>query len=71
MCGLLGRDDTPDLRQSSRAAPNVRDAHARTPLHVAAYGGHRETLRVLVARGADPNALEADMVRLLLQAGAR
>jgi hypothetical protein len=30
-----------------------------------------ETLRVLVARGADPNALEADMVRLLLQAGAR
>ncbi len=32
----------------------------RTPLHVAAYGGHHEAMRALAAAGADPNALERD-----------
>lgn len=40
--------------------PNVRDAYQRTPLHVAAYGGHHEAMRALAAAGADPNALEHD-----------
>lgn len=40
--------------------PDVRDAHGRTPLHVAAYGGHHRAMRALVAAGADPNALEHD-----------
>ena len=39
---------------------NLRDAHGRTPLHVAAYGGHHRAMRALVAAGADPNALEND-----------
>ena len=39
---------------------DVRDGYRRTPLHVAAYGGHREAMRALAAAGADPNALERD-----------
>jgi ankyrin repeat protein len=42
------------------ARPEVRDAYERTPLHVAAYGGHHEAMRALVAAGADPNTLEHD-----------
>jgi hypothetical protein len=40
--------------------PDVRDDRGRTPLHVAAYGGHHRAMRALVAAGADPNALEND-----------
>jgi uncharacterized protein len=42
------------------ARSDLRDAHGRTPLHVAAYGGHHRSMRALVAAGADPNALEND-----------
>lgn len=39
---------------------DVRDSYRRTPLHVAAYGGHHEAMRALAKAGADPNALERD-----------
>ena len=42
------------------AKPDMRDGYARTPLHVAAYGGHHDAMRALVAAGANPNALERD-----------
>ena len=45
---------------AKREKPDARDAHGRTPLHVAAYGGRHRAMRALVAAGADPNALEKD-----------
>jgi ankyrin repeat protein len=38
----------------------IQDARSRTPLHVAAYGGHHAAVRALLRLGADPNALEID-----------
>ena len=41
-------------------AAAARGDAAAIRTHVAAYGGHREAMRALVAAGADPNALEHD-----------
>ena len=38
--------------------PNARDKDNVTPLHRAAMGGHPEAVRVLLAHGADVNALD-------------
>jgi ankyrin repeat protein len=63
--GLLAAAARGDAAQITALAargetPNVRDSYGRTPLHVAAYGGHHEAMRALVAAGVDPNALEHD-----------
>ena len=42
------------------ATVDERDGYGRTPLHVAAFGGHHGAMRALVAGGADANALERD-----------
>ena len=42
------------------AQVDARDAHGRTPLHVAAYGAHHAAMRALINACADPNALEND-----------
>ena len=39
---------------------DARDSHGRTPLHIAAFGGHHAAMKALVASGAEPNALEND-----------
>lgn len=39
---------------------DMRDGYDRTPLHVAAYVGNHDAMRLLVKAGADPNALEHD-----------
>jgi ankyrin repeat protein len=68
------------------ADPGAAAAHSQvTPLIRAAEGGHREVASLLLARGADPNAVDAEggsplaaaaeygdpeLVQLLLKAGA-
>ncbi|XP_074840408.1 ankyrin repeat domain-containing protein 49 isoform X2 [Carettochelys insculpta] len=46
---------------SQKLAPvNVQDEDRYTPLHRAAYGGHLDVVRELVAQGADVHALTVD-----------
>jgi len=63
--GLLAaaaRGDAAEIAQLVAAGSNVnvRDGYARTPLHVAAYGGHVDAMRALARAGGDVNALERD-----------
>jgi uncharacterized protein len=43
---------------SGPASLNARDAHGRTPLHVATFARQRDAIRALVAAGADLHRLE-------------
>jgi hypothetical protein len=63
--GLLAaaaRGDSAEIERlvARGAKVDVRDGYGRTPLHVAAYGGHADAMRALVKAGANPNALEHD-----------
>jgi ankyrin repeat protein len=40
------------------ADPKAADGSGRTPLHLAAAGGHAETCTLLLTAGADPGALD-------------
>lgn len=79
--------DTATLQRLLAARPdvNARDAHGRTPLHVATFARQRGTVRLLAQAGAALDALEndrydavtiaavaddEDTLRLLLQLGA-
>ena len=74
-----------ETQLAARPDPNPRDAHGRTPLHVAAFARQREALRTLAHGGAALGALENDRydavtiaavaddeetLRVLLQLGA-
>lgn len=56
-----GQGDVAEIRRlaATGAALDRRDAHGRTPAHVAAFASQDEALRALAAAGADMNALEA------------
>lgn len=63
--GLLAAASRGNLEEVKALLANGADVHTtdtygRTPLHVAAYAGHHEVMRVLVNAGADPNVLEND-----------
>ena len=56
------KGDSAAIAQLAAGGADVkaRDAHGRTPLHVAAFARQRDAMRALVKAGADPNALEND-----------
>ncbi|MCL4770344.1 MAG: ankyrin repeat domain-containing protein [Burkholderiaceae bacterium] len=81
------RGDVPALQRLLAARPdvNMRDAHGRTPLHVATFARQREAVRLLAQADAALDLLEndrydavtiaavaddEDTLRLLLQLGA-
>ena len=56
------RGDLMEIERLATARPALaaRDAHGRTPLHVATYARQREAVKALLRAGADPGALDAD-----------
>jgi ankyrin repeat protein len=47
-------------RSADPAGLNTRDAHGRTPVHVATFARQRDAIRALATAGADLNLLEND-----------
>jgi ankyrin repeat protein len=58
------RGDVATIERLAATAPksalDARDAHGRTPLHVAAFARQRGAARALIAAGADSGALDDD-----------
>lgn len=59
--GLLGAAEKGEVSKvctflEKGADINVRDEYDRTPLMLAAYGGHTEVVKILLGSGADVNA---------------
>jgi ankyrin repeat protein len=47
-------------QQLAEEAPDARDSHGRTPLHVATFQRHHDVIRALAKAGADLGALDND-----------
>jgi ankyrin repeat protein len=54
------RGDVAAMARADRAALSARDAHGRTPLHVATFARQRKAIEALLKAGADPSLLEND-----------
>ena len=69
--GSAGRSgDWPGLIAKG-ARPDMRDGYERTPLHVAAYGGHHDAMRALVAAGGESERAGEGPVRHRHHRGGR
>lgn len=74
--GLFAAAARGDAAEITRLVANgadvkARDGHQRTPLHVAAHGGHQEAVRSLVNGGADARALDARRYDIVTIAAVR
>lgn len=67
------RGDVAGIAQLAKSSERIdaRDGHGRTPLHVAAHGGHGEAAHALIAAGADPNALDSRRYDIVTIAAVR
>lgn len=54
------RGNAEAVARANRRSLEARDAHGRTPLHVATFARRRKIIRALAAAGADLGALEHD-----------
>src|SRR5579883_2936403 len=85
-CALGDKQHAADLLAKNKDLAKSRNAEGQTPLHLAAWGGYAQIIRLLLEAGADPNAQDnsgatplchmtgwctrADIVDLLLAHGA-
>jgi ankyrin repeat protein len=53
---IYGRTRVLEAMLDRGVSPNLRDRNGRTLLMLAVENGHRDTVRLLLERGADPNA---------------